>query len=339
MEAKMNQRIRRYAMTLAAAAALCGVARMANAAEAVVMNLGWETPLDSVYGILATKFKELTEKYTNGTVEVKLRCCGQTGSEDNAFKALQLGTVDAYIISSNNVSPSWPLMDVFVLPYIFQNDRHAAKVLDGPIGQKIRDQLNADTHVHLLTFGGISYRDLFNSKRPINSPGDMSGLKFRVPKNAVMISTFKAFGAEPAPIAWSETPTALQTGTIDGGDNGTSVIREMKFYEFAKYLTVLDHFVGASPLFASDRFMKKLNAEQSKAVLRAANEAGAVQAEYLRTSTEKDRAWLTGPGGMKETRPDRKPFIAAAFKVQQQFAAERDARFRDLLQQIQQAAQ
>ena len=103
---------------------------------------------------------------------------------------------------------------------------------------------------------------------------DMDGLKIRVPNNPVMLATFEAFGAEPVPLAWSETPTALQTGTIDGGDNGTNVIQEMKFYEFAPYLTVLDHFAGFSPLFASDRFMSRLDDAQRDAVLKAASEAG-----------------------------------------------------------------
>ncbi|MEO8740127.1 MAG: TRAP transporter substrate-binding protein [Casimicrobiaceae bacterium] len=335
----MNDRIERVVTAFLAVTVFCFWTQLAFAADTVVMNLGWETPLDSEYGILATKFKELTEKYTNGTVEVKLRCCGQVGTEDNAFKSLQLGTVDGYIISQNNVSPSWPLMDVFVLPYIFQSDKHAAKVLNGPIGEQIRTQLNKDTHVVLLTYGGVTYRDMYNSKRPINDMKDLAGLKLRVPKNAVMIATFKAFGAEPTPLAWSDTPTALQTGTIDGGDNGTAVIREMKFYEFVKYLTIIDHFVGTSPLFASDRFMKKLNPEQAKAVRRAADEAGAYQAQYQLTSTQKVRAWLVEKGGMQETHPDRKPFIAAALKVQQEVAAQRDARFRELVKEIQQAAQ
>ena len=102
---------------------------------------------------------------------------------------------------------------------------------------------------------------------------DMKGLKLRVPKNKVMISTFKAFGAEPVPLAWSETPTALQTRTIDGGDNGTSVIKDMKFYEFTKHLVILDHFAGVAPLFASDRMMRKLKPDQVAAIRRAADEA------------------------------------------------------------------
>ncbi len=103
----------------------------------------------------------------------------------------------------------------------------------------------------------------------------MKGLKVRVPKNKVMIQTFKAFGAEPIPLAWSETPDrTADRRTIDGGDNGTSVIKDMKFYEFTKHLVILDHFAGVAPLFASDRMMRKLKPDQVAAIRRAAEEAG-----------------------------------------------------------------
>lgn len=310
----------------------------AKAADKVTLNLGWATPLESDYGILATKFEELAEKYSNGSVDVKLRCCAQIATEDDAFKALQLGTVDAYFISQNNVSPHWPMMDVFVLPYIFQNTDHLLKVAAGPVGQKIRDRLQKDTGVHLLTFGGPGYRDMFNSRRAVNSIEDLKGLKLRVPKNQVMLSTFEAFGAEPVPLAWSETPTALQTGTIDGGDNGTSVIREMKFFEFAKHLIILDHFVGFAPVFASDRFMKKLDDDQKAAVMRAANEAGEYHTQVKLEQIEGIRTWLANEGGMEVTRPDRAPFIAAAQTVQQKFAAERGDDFKAIVDEIQAAA-
>ena len=330
------------AALLGAAAVLAfglGASDRAEAADKVVMNLGWATPLESDYGILAKKFEELAESYSNGSVDVKLRCCAQISTEDDAFKALQLGTVDGYFISQNNVSPHWPLMDVFVLPYIFQNTDHILKVAGGPVGQKIRDKLRADTGVHLLTFGGPGYRDMFNSKRPVNSIEDLAGLKLRVPKNQVMLATFEAFGAEPVPLAWSETPTALQTGTIDGGDNGTSVIREMKFFEFAKHLIILDHFAGFAPVFASSRFMDKLDADQKAAVLRAAKEAGEYHTQVKIEEIESIRTWLSNEGGMSLTRPERGPFIAAAQKVQQQFAADRGDEFKALVDEIQAAAQ
>ncbi|MCW2305898.1 TRAP transporter substrate-binding protein [Rhodobium gokarnense] len=330
----MNSMIR----TAAAAVLLVSTGMAAQAAD-VTMNVGWSTPAESSYSILANKFEELVEKYSDGTIDVKLHCCGQIASEDDAFRAMQLGTVDAYFVSQNNISPHWPLMDVFVLPYMFQDTKHLVKVADGPIGDRIREQLRKDTGVHLLTFGGPSYRDFFDSVRPINTIEDMEGLKIRVPKNEVMLATFEAFGAEPVPLAWSETPTALQTGTIDGGDNGTSVIKEMKFYEFAKHLVILDHFASFSPLLASDRFMGKLDDAQREAVLRAAKEAGDYHSEITLKQTEEVRNWLATEGGMEITRPERGPFIKAAQKVQQAFAAKRGAAFTDLVNAIQAAAE
>ncbi len=320
-------------------AALCATSVFASAHAAdITMNLGWATPLESDNGIIATKFEELVETYSDGSIDVKLRCCAQIATEDDAFKAMQLGTVDAYLISQNNVSPHWPLMDVFVLPYIFQSTEHLLKVADGDVGQQMKERILADTGVTLLTFGGPSYRDFFNSDRPINTMADMDGLKIRVPKNEVMLKTFEAFGAEPVPLAWSETPTALQTGTIDGGDNGTNVIQEMKFFEFAPYLTILDHFSGFTPLLASGRFMDKLDDGQREAVMRAAQEAGEYHSEILSSATDKIRDWLVSEGGMQITRPDRADFIAAAQTVQQEIAAERGDDFAALVSDIQAVA-
>jgi TRAP-type C4-dicarboxylate transport system substrate-binding protein len=148
----------------------------------VTMNLGFSTPEEHDYGRMAKKFKELAEKYSNGTIEVKLRCCSQISTEGEAFKAMQLGTVDAYFITQNNISPNWKLMDVFVLPYIFQDRDHIKRVLNGSVGTKVKKQLLADTGVHLLTFGGVFFRDMYSVSKPINSMSDFNGLKFRVPK-------------------------------------------------------------------------------------------------------------------------------------------------------------
>jgi tripartite ATP-independent transporter DctP family solute receptor len=306
-------------------------------AAKIVMNVGWSTPMEHNYGILANKFKELAEEYTNGTVEVKLRCCGQLGTEDGAFKSLQLGTIDAFIITANNISPHFPLIDVFVLPYIFQNAEHVVKVLDGPVGQEIFDKMLQTTKVHYLCYGPVVYRDLYNTKRPINTFEDFGGLKYRVPKNNVMIETFKAFGAEPVPLAWSETPTALQTGTIDGGDNGTDTIKSMKFYEFAKYLAVLEHFAAFSPMLASDRFMSKLNDDQKAAIKKAAREANEYTNDISLKATEEIRSFLAS-NGMEITRPDKTKFIEAAMKVQNKFADEKGDEFKSMLMKIREEA-
>ncbi len=305
----------------------------------VTMNVGFGAPEESLYGRFGRVFQEKVAEHSGGAIEVKLRCCNQISSEDEAFKAMQLGTVDGFFITANNVSPHWPLMDVTVLPYIFQNAEHLDRVLDGEVGQMMKDQLQADTSVHLLAFGPALYRDFYNSVRPVNTMADMEGLKVRVPKNEVMIATFEAFGANPVPLAWSETPTALQTGTVDGGDNGTSFIRDMKFFEFEPHLVILEHFVAFAPLFASDTFMSKLSDEQRGQILAAATEAGAEFAQQVSTETEEVREWLVTEGGMARTDPDRADFIKAAQGVQQAFAEKRGEAFIELVNAIQAAAE
>ena len=327
--------------TAASVALVSGLTFSTLSAQAadVTMNLGFGAPAESIYGRFANIFKAKAEDYTSGSVEVKIRCCNQISTEDEGFKAMQLGTVDGFFITANNVSPHWPLMDVTVLPYVFQDTDHLERVVDGPVGQIMKDKLQAATSVHLLSFGPALYRDFYNALRPINTMADMKGLKIRVPKNEVMLATFEAFGAEPIPLAWSETPTALQTGTVDGGDNGTSFIRDMKFYEFEPHLVILEHFVAMAPLFASDHFMKRLNDEQRTQITKAAEDAGAELRKQVLNETEEIRSWLSTEGGMAMTRPDKTDFITAAQGVQDAFAEKRGAEFVELVKAIQGAAE
>ena len=307
-------------------------------AKKLVINLGYASSEGSTYAVLADKFEELAEKYSNGTIDVKVRCCTQLATEDEAFKAMQLGTVDMYVITSNNISPHFPLMDAFVLPYIFQSKEHTYKVLDGPIGGKFAEDLKKATKVWLLTYGWVGHRDFYNSVHPINVMADMKGLKVRVPKNDVMIETFKAFGAAPIPLPWAETPTALQTGTVVGGDNGTSFIKTQKFYEIMKNLAILEHFCFFTPLFASPRVMGKMTPEQKDAVLKAAEDAGKYHRQEMEKQVSEVREWLANQGGMKVTYPDKTDFIKAAIKVQDDYMADKGPEFKELVDNIRAAA-
>ncbi len=331
--------IRRHALKTTAALMLATLTSLPAMAADLTMNVGFGAPEESLYGRFGKIFQTKVAEISGGAIEVKLRCCNQISSEDEAFKAMQLGTVDGFFITANNVSPHWPLMDVTVLPYIFQNAEHLSRVLDGEVGKMMKDKLQADTSVHLLAFGPALYRDFYNSVRPINTMADMEGLKIRVPKNEVMIATFEAFGANPVPLAWSETPTALQTGTVDGGDNGTSFIRDMKFFEFQPNLVILEHFVAFAPLFASDNFMKKLTDEQRAQIIEAAEAAGAEFATQVANETEEVREWLVNEGGMAMTRPDKTDFVEAAKGVQAAVAEERGPEFVELVNAIQAAAE
>ena len=323
---------------LLAALAAFAFAVPAAMAQNVVINLGYAAAEGSSYSVLADKFEELAEEYSGGTIDVKVRCCGQLLGEDEAFKAMQLGTVDMHIITGNNISPHFPLMDAFVLPYIFENKDHAYRVLEGDIGAEFAEAMKQATGVHLLTYGFVGDRDFYNSRNPITKMEDMAGLKVRVPKNQVMIDTFAEFGAAPIPLPWADTPTALQTGTVEGADNGTSFIKSQKFYEIMPYFTVLEHFTYFSPLLASPRIMDRLDDTQREAVMRAAREAGVHHKEEMSRRIGEIRAFLTGEGGMKTAEFDRSDFIAAGQRVQDRYAAEKGDDFTALVTAIRAAA-
>ncbi len=328
----------RRLVSLAAGAAIAGSLATSAVAGNVTINLGYAAAETSAYAILANKFEELAEKYSDGTIDVKVRCCAQLVTEDEAFKAMQLGTVDMFIITGNNISPHFPLMDAFVLPYVFQSKEHTYKVLEGPIGKDFAAKLHNATKVHLLAYGFVGDRDFYNSRGPITKVEDMKGLKVRVPKNQVMIETFKAFGAAPIPLPWADTPTALQTGAVDGADNGTSFIKSQKFYEIMDHLSILEHFSYFSPLLASNRLMGKLDDKQKAAVIKAGAEAGVHHKEVMSAQIADIRKFLVEKGGMKRTEVDKSGFIAAALKVQDKFAAEKGDDFKALLKAIRDAA-
>ena len=301
------------------------------------MNLGFGAPLKSIYGLIAGQAKKHIEAETGGAIVVKLRHSSQIATETKGFKALQLGTADGFIIGLSNVSPHWDLAGIFDLPYAFQSPEHVVKVLKGSVGDKLRDNLYKRTKVHLPTFGPAVYRDFFNSVRPINSMADMKGIKIRVPSSKVMIKTYEAFGANPVSLPWSETPTALQTGTVQGGDNATAFIRSLKFYEHQKHLAVLDHFVAFAPIFVSDHFMKKLTPEQRKQVITGMKKAAEAVAVIIQNGTQTHRAWLGSEGGMKVTNPDKTEFIKAAIKMQDEYAKSQSAEFNTFLKMVRNA--
>lgn len=309
-----------------------GAAPAARAAE-MVANVAYAGSEESEYGLLTALFKQHAERLLP-ELEVKPRCCASLITEDEAFKAMQLGTVDMAIITSNNISPHYPLMDAFVLPYIFRDPGHGYRVFDSAAGREFQRKFEETTRVSILVWSSILYRDFYNTVRPINAMADMAGIKIRVPKNQVMLDTFQAFGAAPIPLPWSETPPALQTGAVQGGDNGTTFIKTLKFYEIAPHLAILEHFAAFTPLLASERFMNKLSAEQREKL----REAGRLtDRDYRRDAaarTEEVRRFLAEEGGMQVTRPDKTEFLAAARQVQDEWLASRGPEFRALVEQI-----
>lgn len=310
----------------------------APAHAAKTMKLGFALAKDSTYDTFAEVFAKDIEERSGGEIKVKNFCCFKMGSEQEMFKKLQLGTLDATIIAQNNAGPFYPKIDLLVLPYMLQNYEHAIEVVDGPVGQAIWEDMPEEAGVHLVKITLVSFRHIYNTKNAIDSIDDFKPLKYRVPKNVVMVDTYKAFGSDPVPLAWSETLTAVQTGTVDGGDLPIDVMYSQKFHEVAKHVALTGHFALAPPFFVSDKFMSKLSDDEKAQVYASAD----VAAEAARKQTLDNEASiiedLQENHGVTFTEPSKDPFIAASAGVHEAFAKERGGDYTQLIESINAAA-
>ena len=286
---------------------------MAASAFALEIKLAHVVNEKDAFQLAAEKFKELTEKYTDGSIKVTIFPNATLGDERTLLERMKMGIVDAGIITSGPIINFVPQFGVIDLPFLFSSPEHAYKVLDGPIGQSLFSKLE-EQGLKGLAWGERGFRNLTNSKRPIETPGDIKGLKIRVMQNPVYVDSFKALGANAVPMAWTEALTALQQGTVDGQENPLNVIVSFKLYESQKYMTITRHAYAPAPIIMSMLTWKKLSAEQQQAVLKAAQEAVVFERNF---NNENEKSWvkeLEGKGVVVST-PDLKPFLEAVKPV------------------------
>jgi TRAP-type transport system periplasmic protein len=269
------------------------------------------------FHVAAVKFKELVEKNSKGEITVALFTDAKLGDERTLLERMKMGIVDSAIITSGPIINFVPSFGVIDLPFLFRDPDHAYKVLDGSIGQKLLTDVESQGWKG-LSFGERGFRNLTNSKRPVNTPEDIKGLKIRVMQNPVYVDSFKALGANAVPMAWTEVLTALQQGTVDGQENPLNVIMAFKLYDIQKHLSITRHAYAPAPILMSMATWKKLSPAQQGIVKKAAQDA----ADHERAWDNKmESDWLKEleSKGMTVTKPDLKPFLAAVKPVYEQY--------------------
>jgi tripartite ATP-independent transporter DctP family solute receptor len=235
-------------------------------------------------------------------------------------EGLQLGTIDLVVTSTGPLGGFVPKMFVVDLPFLFRDREHAYKVLDGPIGRDLLDAFSAKG-IKGLAFWENGFRQITNNVRPIEKPEDLKGIKIRTMENKVHLASFKAFGASPTPMAWSEVYTALQQKTIDAQENPIAIIYHQKIFEVQKYLALTGHFYSPTPLLMSLKVFESLPKDIQKIMLDTAIECATYERNLLRDSEAKQIAEVKAKG-MQVTTPNKKPFLDAAAPVYKEFEAQ-----------------
>jgi tripartite ATP-independent transporter DctP family solute receptor len=280
-------RISRHLCALAVAAGTALALPIAPASAQTTLKMNISVSQNSHYGVAVDTFAREVEKRTDGRYKVQNFYSGALGAERESIEALQLGTLDLTMTSTGPVPNFVPEVAILDIPFLFRDYAHARAVLDGPIGQEMLGKF-PPKGLQALAWGENGFRHMTNSKRAVNSPDDLKGLKMRTMENPVHIQAYKAFGIIPTPMAFTEVFTALQQGTVDGQENPVSVISAAKFDQVQKFMTMTGHVYSPALILMSKAQWDKLSAADKQAFMAAAKEA--VKANRARIDDDERKA-------------------------------------------------
>jgi len=198
------------------------------------------------------RFADNVKKKTNGAIEVKVYATGELGSQLNILTGLQTGIIDLCAHTSGYIDTLVPQFQVMDLPFLFPDLASAEKVLDGPIGKQLSDLLTPKG-IYGLSYGYWGWRVTSTINRKVPKPEDMKGLKIRVQPGPIFAATFRALGANPIAIDYSEIYLALSQHTIEAIETPIIALPSAKHYEVVKTINLTNHVYNAGVMMVSKR--------------------------------------------------------------------------------------
>jgi TRAP-type transport system periplasmic protein len=281
------------------AVAAMGVAGLAQA-QAVKLSLGHGAAPENPRHVAALKFAEVVKAKTNGQVEVTVSPSGQLGNDPAQITAVRSGALDITANSQGAFANVVPEYAAFGMPFLFADLPSAWKVMDGPVGKELADK-TAEKGMVVLGYWDNGIRHMSNSKRPLNTPEDLKGLKMRTPPDAVTVDIMTAVGAQAQQIQFNELYVALQQGVVDGQENPLMNINSAKLYEVNKFISLTGHKYEMTPFVMNKRSYDSLTEAQKKAVQEAAAEATKLQRTLSQEADNKLAADLKAKGAVFNT--------------------------------------
>jgi tripartite ATP-independent transporter DctP family solute receptor len=232
------------------------------------------------------RFSELLGQKSGGKLKVQEYPASQLGNEMQQQSALQGGVQEMTAPATTSLVGIVKELGLVDFPFSVSSFEQADALLDGPLGQALMAKL-PEKGLVALGFWDLGFRNVTNSKHPINKPEDFSGLKIRVIPNPVFLETFQAFKANPVPMPFAELYGALEARAVDGQENPFSVILSNKFYEVQKFVSATNHVYAANIVLVSKRFWDQLLPAEQKWMHEAAEEARADQRKHSRAAAQK----------------------------------------------------
>jgi C4-dicarboxylate-binding protein DctP len=252
-------------------------AAAAPALAEITLKFHHDLPEDSAQHAAALKFKDAVEARTKGEIVVKLFPNNSLGDDVQATQQMQIGAIHGGIIPTAKLSTFAAAMQLVDLPFLFPSAKAAYTFLDGPVGDRLLGTLDK------VGLKGVTYWESgfkqFSCNSKVDGPADFKGKKVRVMESPLIMSQFKALGANPVPIAFSETYSALQQGVADCQENPLVSIVKMKFYEVQSDVIISNHAYLGYAFVYSKRWFDALKPEYRDILTKTAREMTGFQRE------------------------------------------------------------
>ncbi len=292
---------------------LTGIATVALSASAMAadmtLKLGHPANEDNIWHKASMKFAEELSSLTDGRIEVEVYPNETLGKEMDVINGMQLGTADMTITGES--LQNWaPMAALLAVPYAYTSLEDMDAAAGGELGDRIEAQIIEQVGIRPIAYFARGPRNL-TSNRPISSPDDLNGLKMRVPNVPLFLNVWKALGASPTPMAFSEVFTSLQNGTIDAQENPLALIKSANFNEVQEYVNLTEHVRSWIYLTISEMAWNQMSEEDQANVMEAAKRAQDYERELFLADEEQLVDQLTELG-MEFNEVDNEAFAAAA---------------------------
>jgi TRAP-type transport system periplasmic protein len=280
------------------------------------LKLAHSAPPESMIAVAADEFARVANERLGGRASVIVYGAGQLGGDQAVLQKLKLGTVD-FGLPSTVMSAAVPAFALFDMPYLVADRAHLRRIEEEIFWPDLAP-LAEERGYRVLALWENGFRHVTNNVRPIFAPADLAGIKIRTPNSSWRVALFRALGANPSPMPFSELFMALETGVMDGQENPLTNIRNASFQEVQRYLSLTGHLYSPAYLIVGVERWGRLPVDV-RAVLEAV--ARETQAFVFETAVEVDSRILVElqGGGMQINEVDRSLFVKPSRAVYDEF--------------------
>src|SRR6266498_4995788 len=256
---------RRDFVKLCASSLAVGTANVpgvSSAQEKVVWKASDVHPLGYPTVEAVVRMGKKLEKQTSGRISLQMYPLMQLGGEKEMIEQAQLGALQLARISVGPMGPVVDELNVFNLPFIFRDEGHMRKVIDGPIGDELLERISANPNTRLvaLCWMDAGTRNVYSNK-PIKAPADLKGMKIRMMGNPIFVETMNAMGGNGVAMGFDQLFSALQTGVVDGAENNPPTLLAQNHYQVSKIYSLTGHLIIPEILVFSKRTWETLSKE------------------------------------------------------------------------------